>query len=387
MSASYKNTINIDELIAEAIKISELSDFGPFKLKETLAMFVEHVVSCRFYTEEQLAAVEQDIVRCLINRLRFQEDLKLHPEILDEDVSDPIIILGLGRSGTTKMHKMLSTPDSIQKTSFWRLWNPARFPNAESHSSDPRIAAAGTSVLVTTENETIKAAHPMHAMEVEEEWLLYTLTFDDWIWCALLYVPSLFDWSMGRDRQAVYDYAKSLLQYLQWQDGGKQGRRWVLKSVGYIADMDAVNSCYPNATYLHTHRDPKSTIPSWTKFVSAIWNERAEPVDPKEAGRQMLYQWSIATERYLDSRQRLDLEDRILDVPYERVREDPMSIIRELYELAGMEMSADAESKMAGWHNSNEQYKNGRHSYSLAEFGLSEECIDEAFATYLERFI
>jgi hypothetical protein len=39
-----------------------------------------------------------NIVRDLVNRLRFQKDLKKHPEILDEDVSDPFVIMGLPRS-------------------------------------------------------------------------------------------------------------------------------------------------------------------------------------------------------------------------------------------------------------------------------------------------
>lgn len=381
--------LDAEGLLEEARQIADYADFGAPNIQNTLTAFFDHVRRCQDHSPEQLAGIRQDVLRCLINRLRFQRDLQRHPEILEEDVSDPIIILGLGRSGTTKMHKMLSVPSSVQKTTFWRLWNPAPFtePSGRLDENDPRIAAAGTSMLVSTEDATIKAAHPMHAMEVEEEWLLYSLTFEDWIWCALLYVPSLFDWSMGGDRQAVYSYVKSVLQYLQWQDGGRRGRRWILKSVGYIADMDAVVSCYPKATFLHTHRDPRATIPSWAKFVSAIWNVRGQPVSPRQVGQDVLHQWSTAMKRYLEARDRLRLDNRILDVPYERVRQDPMGIIAELYRIAGMELSPEAQGVMAGWHESNEQYKHGRHEYSLAEFGLTEPDIDQAFAEYRARFI
>ena len=227
----------------------------------------------------------------------------------------------------------------------------------------------------------------MQAQEVEEEWLLYQLSFDDWIWCAFFYLPSYFDWTMARPSQPVYDYAKTLLQYLQWQDGGKQNRRWVLKSVGYLADMDAVNQCYPNATYLHTHRDPRDTIPSWAKFASALWTYKAKATPTKMVGEEMLKNWSVAMQRYLEARKRLKLDQRILDVPYDMVREDPMTIIRKLYSLANLSLDAHSEQTMTNWHQSNEQFKHGKHEYSLKEFGLSNEKIDNAFSDYIQQFI
>src|SRR5688572_14930808 len=45
-----------------------------------------------------LMGVHANFVRFLVNRLRWEADVAKHPEILDEDVSDPIIVLGLPRS-------------------------------------------------------------------------------------------------------------------------------------------------------------------------------------------------------------------------------------------------------------------------------------------------
>jgi hypothetical protein len=382
-----RQALATEVLVEKAIEITGLDDFGQYSFEQPLAKLVECMIAHNEFTEDGLVCMQQDLVRCLVNRLRMQRDINEHPEILEEDVSDPIIVLGLGRSGTTKMHKMLSEPDNIQKTTFWRIWNPAPFPNAVAGEPDPRIAAAGTADLVATDNATVKAAHNMDEQEVEEEWLLYTLTFDDWIWCALMFLPSYFDWTMARPSQPVYDYVKTILQYLQWQDGGKQGRRWVLKSVGYLADMDALNHCYANATYLHTHRDPRDTIPSWAKFASALWTYKAKPVAPEQVGQEMLRSWSTAINRYLEARQRLALDERILDVAYEQVRQDPMGVIRQLYQRANLPLAKEAEDKMAAWHKTNEQFKHGKHEYSLSEFGLSEAQIDNAFSAYIDRFI
>ena len=42
-----------------------------------------------------LARVREMVVRQLVNRARFERDLAEHPEIRDEDVCDPIVILGM----------------------------------------------------------------------------------------------------------------------------------------------------------------------------------------------------------------------------------------------------------------------------------------------------
>lgn len=51
-----------------------------------------------------LMGVHANFTRFLVNRLRWEADVEKHPEIVEEDVSDPIIVLGLPRSGTIKHH-------------------------------------------------------------------------------------------------------------------------------------------------------------------------------------------------------------------------------------------------------------------------------------------
>ena len=121
--------------------------------------------------------------------------------------------------------------------------------------------------------------------------------------------------------------------------------------------------------------------------VSPTEETPSKAVDPQVIGREVLRQLSIAAARYLKSRDRMQLDGCILDVRYEQVREDPMSVIREIYRRADVELSADAERKMTGWHDSNEQHAADAFKYSLQEFGLSEASIDEAFAEYIRRFI
>lgn len=384
---AQRSELNSDNLIAEATGFAGLSDFGPFEFKTALNTLLDCFASDMPLSDQGLVLLKADIVRVLVNRLRMQRDIKAHPEILHEDVSDPFIVLGLPRSGTTKLHKMLSAPDTVQKTLFWKILNPAPFPQAQKGEPDPRIAAVANSGLLTDDKPDMNAAHRIAVEEVEEEGLVYQMSFKDFTWGVLLNSPRYFDWVMSESSAENYALAKTVFQYLQWQDGGKRGRPWVFKSVPHLAYMDSLLESFPNATLIQPHRDPHQCIPSFAKFTSALAGIYADSVDKHRHGAETLRNWRVAMDRYLDVREHLKLDDRILDVDYDMVRQDPMQIIREAYGRSPYELSDEADRKMEAWHILNEQGMHGKHQYSLEEFGLTDTDIEENFGGYIQRFI
>ena len=379
--------LNADHLIDEAQRVAGLNDFGPFEFATALRKLLDCFAKDMPLSEQGMMMLKADIVRLLVNRLRMQNDIKAHPEILQEDVSDPFIIIGLPRSGTTKLHKMLSVPRTVQKTLFWRMQNPAPFPGAKPGELDPRIAAMANSGLLTDDNPDMNAAHRIAVEEVEEEGLVYQMSFKDYTWSQLLDSPEYFDWIMSESNAEGYRLAKTVFQYLQWQDGGKRGRPWVFKSVPHFAYVDTLLESFPNATLIQPHRDPHKCIPSFAKFTAALVEIYADSLDKHRHGAETLRTWSVAMERYLAVRERLKLDERILDVDYETVRHDPMSIIREAYAGSPFVLTGEADRQMLAWHRENAQGKHGRHDYSLQEFGLSEADIEQHFGHYIDRFI
>lgn len=379
--------LDAGKLIVEAQRLAGLTDFGPFEFETALRKLLDCFAKDMPLSEQGMALLKADIVRLLVNRLRMERDIKAHPEILQEDVSDPFIIIGLPRSGTTKLHKMFSAPDTVQKTLFWRMQNPAPFPDAVPGEPDPRIAAIANSGLLTDDNPDMNAAHPIAIEEVEEEGLVYQMSFKDYTWSQLLDSPEYFDWIMSESSTEGYSLAKRVFQYLQWQDGGKRGRPWVFKSVPHFAYLDTLLEHFPRATFIQPHRDPHKCIPSFAKFTSGLAHIYADSLDEHKHGAETLRTWSIAMKRFLAVRERLQLDDRILDVDYELVRHDPMKIVREAYAKSPYELSPEADEKMLAWHTHNVQGKHGKHEYSLAEFGLTPDDIEDNFGHYMSRFI
>lgn len=379
--------LDADELISEARQVTGLTNFGPFEFETALRKLLDCCARDLALSEQGMLVFKADIVRVLANRLRMQKDIVAHPEILEEDVSDPFIIFGLPRSGTTKLHKMLSAPDNVQKTLLWKLLNPAPFPDTKPRELDPRIAAVANSSLLTDGKPERDAAHRIAVHEVEEEGIVYQMSFQDYNWDLILHSPTYFNWIMSESSADSYRLAKTVFQYLQWQDGGKRDRPWVFKSVSHLAYVDTLLESFPNATLIQPHRDPHKCIPSFAKFTSGLVGVYADSLDPHKHGAATLKGWRVAMERYLVVREKLRLDDRILDVDYEKVRHDPMSIVRDAYARSPYVLTDEADQIMLEWHNENVQGKHGKHEYSLEEFGLSGADIEQSFDSYMHRFI
>ena len=403
--AALRKELDPETLIAQAQRESGLTEFGDRYFVGRMARMLDRAAHEVDFTAEGLKAYQGDLNRFLINRLRTHADIQRHPEILNEDVSDPLIIIGVPRSGTTKLQRMMANDPNIQKLYMWQMWNPARFPDAIAGQPDPRMAAVGIGVgnnavagdEAARAQAMAQAAHVTAMAAVEEEFVLFDFLFDETVAGFNTQIPLIAyaELDVGKpDSEAVrrgYDYVKTLLQYRQWQDGGRGGngdgnRPWLLKAVIHHPNMETLLECFPKATLVHCHRDPHESIPSITKLMWANWTTKAR-VDIKHMGRE-LFEWgSRGIARYLDTRKRLHLDYRILDVRYDSIRNDVMTVIHDVYRHAGWTLTAEAEQAMTKWEADNEQGKHGQHTYSLEETGLTSGLIDQAFAEYTKRFV
>lgn len=379
-----------EQFMQQARDVSGLSDYGDESFVKPFRMFLDCVARDTNFHAQGLKEFKTETVRNLVNRLRFQNDLKRHPEILDEDVSDPIIVLGMPRSGTTKTLRMLASDPNLLTTRQWQLLNPAPFPNAAPGQQDPRIEAAGLYDNLAKGRPEFHAAHHMGVNAYEGELPLFDLTFNDWSLNNRNPSRLWHQWVLARTEPSDIDnhlYVRSLLQYLQWQEGGRKNRRRLMKPAGHPAFLEELLLVYPRATVLSLHRHPYECLASYATLWTYLWSMRIEGVELKSTSEFIFDYCKTWVDRYMESRDRLGSDSRIIDVQYEQIRNDPMPVFRKLYQRANHTLTAEAEQKMMEWEKHNEQGKHGAHTYSLEKLGLSEKQIDEALGPYIHRFI
>ncbi|MCY4427215.1 MAG: sulfotransferase, partial [Halieaceae bacterium] len=108
------SAFDIDHVLANARQAAGLDDFGELPFLEPLEKLLQFAGEDLEFSDNGLLAFQSNLQRWLSNRLRYVNDVKKHPDILEEDVSDPIIVIGMPRSGTTNMQRVLSAaPDSL----------------------------------------------------------------------------------------------------------------------------------------------------------------------------------------------------------------------------------------------------------------------------------
>jgi hypothetical protein len=381
-------------LLGEARRLSGLDDMGDERFLYALRMMTRYYAEDLEVSSEGLGLTRSTIVRQLVNRARFEADLRWHPEILDEDVSDPMVIIGLPRSGTTKSHRMMGVDPNLLKTYMWQLTNPAPFPDARPGERDPRIAAANADeplIHASDTNAALRAGHLYASEEVQSDIWLYGFTFNDNFYSTQRPPsPAYYHYTQDRTYPSHLDnieYVANLYRYLQWQQGGRRGRRWLMKHEGMIGVMDEFLAVHPGATFIHLHRDPHTTIASILKLGIELGRPYLPDMNSGDQLFNVLERLSRLLHRYLRLRDDLALDDRIVDVPYEQIRNDPMPAFRTLYDRAGHPLTPESADLMLAYERANEQGKHGKHTYSLEMFGLTDRLIDQLFAEYIRRFI
>jgi hypothetical protein len=380
--------IDPDSLMAQACAATGLSDFGDRDFVEPLGVFLASALREAGLGPDGVAALGQDVGRLLTNRLLLQAELERHPEVADEDVDDPVVIVGLPRTGTTKLHRMIARDPSMQSVPLWKALMPVPLPGSNGAEHDPRIVAVEEQERLLKETAPdLMAAHSMEAHEPEEEVLLTQMTFERagaYTWFHE--TPTYHAYLEHRPQAGAYGYLRRTLQYIQWQDGGRSGA-FILKSPVHLGNLAPLATTFPRATIIHCHRRLDVALPSLCRLIEVMRQSRGSlTTDPHRIGAYMLEVQSGAWRRNLADRDALGGHARILDVHYDEVRDDVMFVIRRIYAEHGLDLDEDRERSMLAWIDEYPQGRFGTHRYSLERYGLSRESIANAFAGYIERF-
>lgn len=376
----------VPDLLAAARAMAGLDDFGDPHFLHGMSVLIEG-----FNNEARLSALGEQlafggVLNMLVNKLRYVRDVKSHPEILDEKITRPIVILGLPRTGTTKLQRILSADPQAQGMLYWKMMNPAPLPDETPGNPRGRIEAAQAAVQMLTDNfPGFIARHPTEALQPDEEVLLMQGSFEHTVTWLFARSPSFYDYAMNCDPRPQYRYLLSQMQYLQWQDGGARGRHWVLKSPCHTGFIDTLLETFPDAVLVHCHRDVNQLLPSIAGLVEEMRRIHSDHVDRKVLGEEMLDYFGTGMDRYLEKRERL-AADRILHVRYEDVIHDALGVVRRIYDRAGLALTVDAVQRITSWEEQRPPHYLGTYSYSAADYGYGPDTIDRRFAEYNRRF-
>lgn len=375
--------LEVAALLDAAREQAGLDDFGADSFREGLRILVDS-----YEREAKLSVMGREAVRArlvhfLCNRLRIQDWITRHPEILDERIEQPLFVIGLPRTGTTLLHTLLSLDPLHRAPLHWEAEEPCPPPRLIHSGVDPRIQKHHQMLeLLSRVRPELREIHPVDATGPTECLALLDAEFTSLEFETQALIPSYGTWLDQVDQTAAYAFHERCLQLLQWR---MPNERWVLKSPHHLLGLEALLARYPDARILFTHRDPCKTIASQASLISIASRLLSDEVDPIAVGRYWAPKMARALERAIAHRDRARPE-AFYDLHYGDFVADPVGAIRRAYSYFGLELSRAAERRMRAYLRDDPPGKRSPHRYSLEAFGLDASSVRDAFRAYTQRF-
>jgi hypothetical protein len=368
-----------DLLIKAARQSTGLHDFGKHFWDEPMDRLLHSI-----NTESQLHPIGRFITQkrfenLLSVRLRAEHYFKKHPEILDQSLYPVMIIIGLQRTGTTKLHRILASDNDTRALLSWEALNPAPI-NGEHPLGTKRIKIAQTNEkALKIMSPGFFAIHPVEHLAPEEDVLLLDVSFLSTTAEAIMHVPSYSEWLEKTDQSSAYEYSAKLLKLLQWQ---RPAKRWVLKTPHHLEFMDLAQKYFGNVQFIWTHRDVHKAIPSFLSMVAHSRILFSDHVDAHEVAEHWVKKIGYMLSRALEYRSQTTTPNQVIDVFYKELVDNSTNVLNQIYREQNLAISPDLQKVFEMTERSNPRSKYGRHQYSLEDFGINRDFIDEASMSY-----
>jgi len=319
----------------------------------------------------------------LKNRLLLEQAWQNQPEAMAMPVRRPLYVIGLPRTGTTLLYNLLCQDPNCRPLMGWESFFPVPEPALRGRKQPPDVRRQEGDELVARVNRMaprLKSVHELVSDGPEEcTWLLNNTFLSPGMVLqakVLSYLEYLKSQPRAAWQRAYTDYANSL-KLLQHNS---PGTHWVLKSPAHQMGLGPLLDVIPQACVVQTHRDVTKVIGSCCSLFSVVRGIYSDKVCEETLGPEVVDHLRFATARAMEARS--ERPAQIFDVGFEHLVKDPIGTVRRIYERFGYEYDPRMEAGMVQWLRDNPQGKHGSHKYDLAQFGLTEQHVRDAFADY-----
>ena len=377
--------LNSAKIIDEAKKQTNLDYFGNPLFMEGFESLVQSINEEAHLNDIGMEAQEHRLIGVLSNLLRIEDAFAQNPEILNEEIHSPIVIVGLPRTGSTMTHRLLASDPRHTAMLWWEGRHPAMLKDEVRGKPEKRMEMGKAEVeAVMQASPEALTIHPWDYKGADEEILLLEHTFFSTVPESFMRLPSYSKWVESQDHIHAYAQLKKMLQYLQWQNPGREEKRWILKSPHHLGFIDKLLKIFPDSKVIQTHRDPLKTIPSFCSMCANLFEPLTNSFDKNEIG----HHWAHKLAKVLNHCMEVSNanNDNFLNLEFSKMIKDPILEMNEVYNFIGEDFTDQAENAMKAWKEEN-QHEMGAHQYSLEEFGIESSFIDEYFSKYIDQYI
>jgi len=385
-ASTYSAALDSGAILDDARAETGLADFGREDFIERLDIWLQTIKEDEDVSGLGRMGFRSACVRFAATRLRIEDRIRRHPEILEIDIERPVIIAGLPRSGTTHLLNLLSADSRLRSLPWWE----ATAPVPSSGNAAPRGRKDQRWLDARRQWQELDAILPhlklMHGFSpdhISEDIELQAVNFSSF-WLEWLHpAPRWRDYYLAHDQSDTYAYLKRCLQVLTHIQGPN---RWVLKCPQHMEQLPVLKSTFPDATYVITHRDPVASLQSALTMMCYQARISRRRIDIDHYRNYWVDRYRRLLQRCVADRDCLP-EAQTLDVYFHEWTRDSDATIRAVYERAGLPLTEVALKELRTYQGENEHGAKGKIVYNLErDFGVSPEELRAQFSFYSERF-
>lgn len=368
-----------DSLKDRARRLAGLGDFGDPAFEEGLRVLCNSADRDAKLNFVGRLIFREYTVAALVQRLRRVDLGKRRPEIFERSLNRPLILVGLPRSGTTMLHRLLALAGDARALRAWELRQPIA-PRGPDRRREEAIAMIAKMKRAAP---SLDAKHHMDADEPEECMLLKDPSFVSISYWAFFPVFEHLAWVERQDHRAAYREYRAYLQVFQAES---PERRLVLKAPAHTRFIELLHEIVPEARIVQTHRDPVSVVASLNSLFYTFHSVASRAPDLRRMARANLELLAKQVEGNMAQRARVPAE-KLFDLRYRDLLADPVGSVEQIHARFDLPYDDAARDAVRAWLRNRPQHHFGKHVYSAAELGLSEEQINERFTAYVDRFL
>eukprot|EP00808_Paulinella_micropora_P018028 g47164.t1 len=253
------------------------------------------------------------LINILAHRIRAQAFFAQFPEIDDEELLPPVVILGLPRTGTTMLHRLLASDTrNFLSLPAWESMNPVPYEYRrlqQDELASGRADAARFKEAQATEAFFALAAphwpaiHDAAPLEIEEDVMLMELSLLSYVSPSCVSCPRFSTWLETADVSPSYRYMARLLKLIQWYRAGDYSPRpWLLKTPDHLHFLPHLLKIFKDARLIVCHRDPAVALASFCSMVAHTQGLFSDKVDVLETGSAWCRKFASALSTLTDIR-------------------------------------------------------------------------------------
>ena len=329
------------------------------------------------------------ILRLMISLGMFMDKI-FYPSIRKRQITNPIVIVGNPRSGTTFLHRFLVKNKIGAGAQLWQLL----YPSVLIQNCIRPLLPILELISPTRHHSTEAHKTSLRSVETDDASILFRY-FDGFFLYGFILSwaeEDLFEWFDPKIRDTSardFNWLESIWSRVLKQSSND---KIIAKLFSISANLPKFMTRFPDAKILYMVRDPLSVIPSGISLVTGVLDKRFGfwnlPDEKRKKYIERLYKALVTLlVRFHDDwvNNRID-RSKVMIVHFDKMMNNFDGLMIEIFQFLNQEPSTDLMKSIQQTAESQKTFKS-KHQYDLEKFGLSTEQIRSDCSKIYETFL